>query len=63
MKLGAVAALLGLVNSIDTYSGGPTFDIAFEKSSALFKFTVKDLKANTYLAIGFGDGMKNVDMV
>ena len=62
MKFSSVFLLTKLSQSIDTFSGGPTFDVTYDQTANKLKYTV-NVPTNMYLALAYGSGMSGTDAV
>uniref|UniRef100_A0A7S3IKH8 DOMON domain-containing protein n=1 Tax=Strombidium inclinatum TaxID=197538 RepID=A0A7S3IKH8_9SPIT len=64
LTLAQIGALLGSSQAamMNTWTGGPTFDITYDSAAENFQFDVT-VPAGMWFALGFGEGMMNVDMV
>ena len=59
-----LATLVASASAIDyeTWANGPTFSLTYDAAKMMMKLTSK-VPENTWLGLGFGEGMANVDMV
>ena len=55
-------ALLNAVSAIDTWSGGPTFDLTYDSDKQKLKIEAL-VPDNMYLGIAYGLNMRGTDMV
>ena len=62
MKFPALIFLMETASTYNTWADGPTFDIGYDATKSMLKLTAT-VPQDNYLAIGFGEGMTNVDMV
>ena len=62
MKFVLFCTLASLGSALDSYEGGPTFDIQYASENK-FTVTATGVPQDTWFGIAFGENMKGTDMV
>ena len=57
-----IAAYLSSVQSLNTWTDGPTYDIGYDTTAKKLKFTVT-VPPNMWFGLAFGKNMMNTDII